>query len=57
MDNMLIKILHFVWYIIIPCALGWSFMNYHNYSLFGVSIGLLMSLFLFSVNCIGLKNK
>lgn len=57
MDNILIKLLYFLWYVVAPCALGWSFMDYHNYSLFGISMGLFMTFILFGVNCMGLKNK
>ena len=57
MDKILAKVLYFVWFIIAPCALGWSFMSYHNYSMFGVSIGIFLSLCVFGINCTGFKDK
>ena len=57
MDKILTKVLNFILFIIAPCVLGWSFMSYHNYSMFGVSIGIFLSLCAFGITCTGLKDK
>jgi len=46
MDKLLLTILNFIVFAV-PIALGWAFMSYHNYSLFGVGVGLFMAIFLF----------
>lgn len=37
----------------IPFVLAWSFMSYHEYSLFGVVVGGGMGLFLLGAFCVG----
>lgn len=45
-------VLNCLWWLV-PFALAWSFMSYHEYSLFGVVVGGGMGLFLLGAFCIG----
>ena len=57
MDKFVYTILKFIITVLAPAVLGWSFMSYHNYSLFGVVVGSLMALFLFGMFLNGRLNK